>query len=113
MPRRGRFLFFQAAAMTGFIRSSGLAAQNPPASAGSSLVEKGIPRESAETVFEPVDEIEELARLKKELISGEKLLNPEEKVLNLGVIMLRKQVLRHFGLTADPFQPLEKPFQSR
>ena len=77
------------------------------------LIKKGVPKELAETAFESVNEIEELVRLGKKFSSDEKLQNPDEKLLNLGVMMLRRQVLKHFGLKSDPFQPLDRPFQSR
>ena len=77
------------------------------------LIKKGVPKALAETAFEPVNEIEELVRLRKKFSSDEKLQNPDEKLFNLGVIMLRRQVLKHFGLKSDPFQPLDRPFQSR
>lgn len=77
------------------------------------LIKEGVPKELAETAFEPVNEIEELVRLGKKFSGDEKLQNPDEKLLNLGVMMLRRQVLKHFGLKSDPFQPLDRPFQSR
>ena len=77
------------------------------------LIKKGVPKELAETAFEPVNGIEELMRLEKKVSSNEGLQNPDEKFLNLGVMMLRRQVLKHFGLKGDPFQPLERPFQSK
>jgi len=77
------------------------------------LIKEEVPKELAEIAFEPVNEIEELVRLGKKFSSNEKLQNPDEKLLNLGVMMLRRQVLKHFGLKSDPFQPLDRPFQSR
>jgi len=77
------------------------------------LIKNEVPKELSEIAFEPVNEIEELVRLGKKLSIDEKLQNPDEKLLNLGVMMLRRQVLKHFGLKTDPFLPLEMPFQSR
>jgi len=75
------------------------------------LLAKNVP--DAENAFDVVDEIEETARLEERKIK-EKEVSLDEKFLNMGVQMVRRNVRKHFGLSADPFQPRrdDKPFQS-
>ena len=80
------------------------------------LISVGVPAELARTSWEEVESQDvESRRLSSQAGIVIPEANPEEKLLNMGVCMLRRAVREHFGLHSDPFQPRidDKPFRSR
>jgi len=79
------------------------------------LVSQGVPRALAEKAFDIVSEEQETVRLRKQLYNEEADESPDNKLLTLGVIMLRPVIRRHFGLTGNPFRARQddQPFKSR
>lgn len=80
------------------------------------LVSQGVPAELAASSWIEADCLEdEIRRLSSQAGIIVPEANLEEKLLNMGVCMLRRAVREHFQLHSDPFQPRidDRPFKSQ
>ena len=80
------------------------------------LKKQGAPEALADSAFIRVNETEDLLAVQKLAASASKQAeNPDQIIETKGVIMLRTPMMKHFGLSWDPFQPRrqDKPYMSR